>query len=85
MYDTEYVVHPQIAQMMLLRSDSRFGAYVTPSELLAHRRRLVLDREDPSEGDADDAWDEGLALPTEFAAREGHARPPRGHVERGAR
>ena len=38
----------------------------------------------PLEGDADDAWDEGLALPTEFAAREGHARPPRGHVERGA-
>ena len=48
MYDSEYVVHPQIAHMMLLRSDSHFGAYIKPSELLAHMRRLVLDREDPS-------------------------------------
>ena len=48
MYDTEYAVHPQISHMFLLSNDEYFGALIRPSQLLAHMRRLVLNREDPA-------------------------------------
>lgn len=48
MYDSEYAVHPQISHMLLLSNGEYFGAYIPPSQLLAHMRRLVLNREDPA-------------------------------------
>ena len=47
-YDDSYSVHPQIARSMMLNHDDYFGVEISPTQLLSHMRRLVLDRNDPS-------------------------------------
>lgn len=47
-YDENYSVHPQIARSMMLNHDDYFGVEISPSQLLCHMRKLVLDRNDPA-------------------------------------